>query len=916
MLSPAGPCCQLCAPSELHELKQAAVVEHVKALREHDPNDEMGQASMAEQDAFGMTVQSPPDVQAPEEKVESRSLDEGGGSSSLREAGGLVTEAGSEHDAVGERQSTKERDITESTEMKSIPSGSFHIPRVLESKFLPERIRRFAKLSTVLRNFGSFWMISSLASSDGAADAKLFELSHQVDSSDAFLSHDWGSSGVGKFLALCIIFNGKAAFIGSMIAGLCACALQQLKIIPKLTKGQWVLAGETHLEDLGCCVQLATIFTYTFILLFWQRIKRSFNVWPTYAFMDRLCIHQTDSKLKQEGILALSAFLNMSKKLVILWSPRYFSRLWCAYELASWTVLNRKSSDIEFFPISFVFALLAYMVWFVCQLGSFVLAALIDPTSTFYRNLLTVVMSAIPLTVACHFATKSMLSLNQLPEQLASFSMSKAQCFCCSVNHNFNGKQIDCDKELVSSTLRPLLASRAAIRSSFKESMERSSLRTVRSKRSSMDSTERSSLRSSGQGTTKLDRRSIESTTESPGGTASITAQRGSTASINAQQSLERTASITSQVFDEEQEFDPLDAFDDYVRNKVASEILQKVGGTQITYSLVLKTVVVFELAFCLDFIDFAFVANGWQFWLYLVIVSFCTVPLSVKVFLFSCYLSARIDHRLYSSATSSCNCLRSTIRIIVSVSIFLGFMLPLAGLPFYVSSKSSSSYWFGLAVFKIALTMFLYVRRQDADPNADEKYRFVVWVRLLCGLVAVSGFCSVLQIMLKTDHPIGADTAYKSGSSLALLIGCLLILQGLGKLSFPTGYFRDLAAFRLPFRAWPLGVWFIVVELYSGPVLIMGGLCGSFGSMVKLAAFGAFCDISAYSILSISVLVRGFGYNWNFTGKPGKVCVANCTCFGAYGAQKLTVWILVQDFVVMCETLFVAYRISQGGLL
>ena len=35
-----------------------------------------------------------------------------------------------------------------------------------------------------------------------------------------------------------------------------------------------------------------------------------------------------------EGISNLHVFLQRSKRLVILWSPDYFTRLWCTWEVA------------------------------------------------------------------------------------------------------------------------------------------------------------------------------------------------------------------------------------------------------------------------------------------------------------------------------------------------------------------------------------------------------------------------------------------------------------------------------------------------------------------------------------------------------------------------------------------------------
>eukprot|EP00438_Fugacium_kawagutii_P012494 Skav200176 [mRNA] locus=scaffold1159:286702:294008:- [translate_table: standard] len=74
----------------------------------------------------------------------------------------------------------------------------------------------------------------------------------------------------------------------------------------------------------------------------------------------RLCIAQHDVALKEQGIRGLGSFLNKSSNLTILWSGRYFSRLWCLFELASYlrheTIRERR--NVQILPVHMCLLLL------------------------------------------------------------------------------------------------------------------------------------------------------------------------------------------------------------------------------------------------------------------------------------------------------------------------------------------------------------------------------------------------------------------------------------------------------------------------------------------------------------------------------------------------------------------------------
>ena len=63
----------------------------------------------------------------------------------------------------------------------------------------------------------------------------------------------------------------------------------------------------------------------------------------------KACIHLSDEKQKRRGILAMAGFLGHSDRLVMLWTTRYFTRLWCVFEVVTWLRIGR---ELKFVPVS------------------------------------------------------------------------------------------------------------------------------------------------------------------------------------------------------------------------------------------------------------------------------------------------------------------------------------------------------------------------------------------------------------------------------------------------------------------------------------------------------------------------------------------------------------------------------------
>ncbi|CAJ1339729.1 unnamed protein product [Effrenium voratum] len=183
-------------------------------------------------------------------------------------------------------------------------------------------------------------------------------------------------------LAMMIIFNSRAAFITSMLASLVLAIWAYCDALPR--RQTWTV--------------WPPLVTFYMFLFFWQRIRLLFKP-PRMVFLDKLCISQDNDELKAQGIAGLATFLLKSRKMTILWSPRYFSRLWCTY---AWL---RDPGDLEWYYIFAIVSSIGLPLAFaVCGLFS-------------------------------QIAKQLLQDISQLPKQLGSFSVRDSKCFCCSTDH-------------------------------------------------------------------------------------------------------------------------------------------------------------------------------------------------------------------------------------------------------------------------------------------------------------------------------------------------------------------------------------------------------------------------------------------------------------------------------------------------
>ncbi|CAE8605722.1 unnamed protein product [Polarella glacialis] len=323
-------------------------------------------------------------------------------------------------------------------------STAGHSERALTSTLAAD-LRLAVSLPVVLHRFGQELRSSAARHSSQGT---------QVERIGTFISHDWGSSGSLKFMALLLRFNSRAAAVMAVGVSLVVGFLEAFHFVSCTTCIRNI-GGAVYITRESSLSFPSGLVAYCIILFSWQRIL-SLRGRSAMVFLDKLCIDQQNEARKERGILGLAGFLEISDELVILWSPSYFGRLWCTYELASWLRFSQLK-DITVIPIHLAPVLLciALSMWgtLLCYIEALTIAYSVAGSHTvelaglFLGSMCITVGAILPTHISRHLAK----SLGSLPQQLEHFSIREAKSFCCSHKHVHpeTQKHLPCDRRLI-----------------------------------------------------------------------------------------------------------------------------------------------------------------------------------------------------------------------------------------------------------------------------------------------------------------------------------------------------------------------------------------------------------------------------------------------------------------------------------
>lgn len=295
----------------------------------------------------------------------------------------------------------------------------------LSSFYIDRRdVLRGVELRVALRRLGALWHVSPIDMPEMAREG-LFQFSKPCDGLAFFLSHTWHSPGWNKYLSLLMLVGTPAALAGGAItlaaSGLVTMLLPEQDIptsyaiqTPCLDCEVWRGAVSLIL------VPMAGILTLLCSPALPLQAGRQL------AFLDAVCIHQTDDRRKAVGIRSLGGFLASSDALVVLWSQPYFSRKWCIYEVAAFRAVS-PFGEIYFRMVNMDVAISALFLagWVVAVTFHTIPMANWDQ---WLSHFVLAVVSCVAGTLATHAVRRYLKEVAVLQRQLEEFDLRDATC--------------------------------------------------------------------------------------------------------------------------------------------------------------------------------------------------------------------------------------------------------------------------------------------------------------------------------------------------------------------------------------------------------------------------------------------------------------------------------------------------------
>lgn len=271
--------------------------------------------------------------------------------------------------------------------------------------FQHEGLLRATPVSTALHGFGSLL-------SDSSGNSATYNLSEPVDSIGYFISHNWCVGRSRKFLVWAYYFNsGKA--LAAAVGVITACTALKVSGHMPTMPCAW-----GNCEVLGW---LTAIPMFLLVMVIGHEIEFRLSPCHRMVFLDKTCIHQTDSELKRRGIEKLGAFIKSSSHMLVCYSEHYMVKMWTIYELACYLLVHR-SKPATFVHVNLPVVLIAFMLLTYITTWILHLTTLDHSTA---RRLLVLCFSAL----AYPTLVIAQRELQAMKDATRHFKIRSAKCF-------------------------------------------------------------------------------------------------------------------------------------------------------------------------------------------------------------------------------------------------------------------------------------------------------------------------------------------------------------------------------------------------------------------------------------------------------------------------------------------------------
>lgn len=271
----------------------------------------------------------------------------------------------------------------------------------------------------------------------------LAHMSREVSRLDEFMSHVWRDRRRSKILCLLLYYNGFPAAVNAIAASALAFALTYAGVLQPWTDQNWIHNDETITEGVSHWSTVSGIPVFLLSLMCWHHVPACLGGGNNRSiFFDKFCIDQCDLERQNLGIQSLSAFIAHSDRFLMLWSPHYFTRLWCTFEVATFVHIQRSYNQdsmlrdtrhcMAFRPLYVSAITLSVMASFQFSTLAFNVASSmtalyeVPPMSAFILSQILPGLVLSPLHM--HVLKKYARTRHNLQHQLAHFEIESAVC--------------------------------------------------------------------------------------------------------------------------------------------------------------------------------------------------------------------------------------------------------------------------------------------------------------------------------------------------------------------------------------------------------------------------------------------------------------------------------------------------------